>query len=432
MRSGIWGSNESFASDYATKHLEIVKGCGFGTPADRATKGRFVGYQRKVPPEEGALDELAGRNGIKRAGAQRRASTHDFGLRLTDPLPLSAVSNLWRIAAQAATIGIFVILLIAALDLARPVVMPATAAVVIGLMLGPVSSRADRLGVPLIVTAIVLWLAVIGVFYGVIVLLSQPIGDWVAKAPQIGSSIRDKLHVFDSLWSSLGELRTAVGAGSQEGGVKVDLMAVLQPALLYVTPAVGELVVFFGTLFFFLLGRIRLRHMLVAIFDAHEARLRTLKIMNDVEHNLTSYLSVVALINFVVGIAGFCIAYFTGLPDAVAWGVLAFVLNFIPYLGALIMELVLFAVGLVTFPTLTHALIPPLLYLGFSTLEGHFITPSIMGRRLTLNPLTVFLSLAFWTWLWGPIGAFLSVPILILLLVIANHLFPKDEPVLPT
>jgi predicted PurR-regulated permease PerM len=95
------------------------------------------------------------------------------------------------------------------------------------------------------------------------------------------------------------------------------------------------------------------------------------------------------------------------------------------------MELILFGVGLVTFSTLTHALISPLLYLGFSTLEGQFIKPGIMGLRLTLNPLTVFLSLAFWTWLWGPTGAFLSVPILILLLVIANHLFPIDEPPLP-
>jgi predicted PurR-regulated permease PerM len=397
-----------------------------------ATNEALGGYLAEVPSEEGTLDEVAGRNGTPRAGAQRRSSPHDFGLRLTDPRPLTGVSNLWRIAAQAATIGIFVVLFIAALDLARAVVMPATAAVVIGLMLGPLSSRADKLGVPIIVTALVLWLMVIAVFYGVVVLLSQPVGDWVGRAPEIGNTIRAKLHVFDSLWSSVNELRNSLGAGGgQDSGVKVNLMAVLQPAVLYVTPAIGELVVFFGTLFFFLLGRVRLRHMLVAIFDAREARLRTIKIMNDIEHNLTSYLSVVAVINFVVGIAGFCIAYFVGLPNAVAWGVLAFVMNFIPYLGALIMELILFGVGLVTFPTLTHALIAPLLYLGFSTLEGHFITPSIMGRRLTLNPLTVFLSLAFWTWLWGPVGAFLSVPILILLLVIANHLFPKDEPVLP-
>lgn len=89
------------------------------------------------------------------------------------------------------------------------------------------------------------------------------------------------------------------------------------------------------------------------------------------------------------------------------------------------------AVGLVTFPTLTHALIASLLYFGFTTIEGHFIIPSIMGRRLALNPLTVFLSLIFWTWLWGPVGAFLAVPHLIVALVAIHHLFPQDDRALP-
>ncbi|MBI4366988.1 MAG: AI-2E family transporter, partial [Deltaproteobacteria bacterium] len=166
-------------------------------------------------------------------------------------------------------------------------------------------------------------------------------------------------------------------------------------------------------------------------FDDRDARLRTLKIINDIEHNLTGYLSMVTIINFVVGIGAGVIAWAVGMPDPIAWAVLGFILNFIPYLGALIMEGALFFVGLVTFPTLTHALVAPLCYLAFTTLEGHFITPSIVGRRLTLNPLTVFLSLVFWTWLWGPVGAFLSVPLLIMGLVAVDHLFPDDEPALP-
>jgi predicted PurR-regulated permease PerM len=205
----------------------------------------------------------------------------------------------------------------------------------------------------------------------------------------------------------------------------------VQPALLVVTPAIGQTFIFFGTLFFMLLGRSQLRRVLVAFFDERDARLRTLKIMNDIEHNLTGYLSVVTLINLAIGICGGVAAWVAGLPDPVAWGVLAFILNFIPYIGALIMEAAMFMVGLVTFPTLTHALVAPLLFLALATLEGHFITPSIMGHRLTLNPLTVFLSLVFWTWLWGPVGAFLAVPLLIVALVVIEHLFPEDEPDLP-
>lgn len=166
-------------------------------------------------------------------------------------------------------------------------------------------------------------------------------------------------------------------------------------------------------------------------FKDQKVRLRTLKIWNNIEQQLTSYLSVVTVINFVVGLAAGVIAYAVGLPNALAWGVLAMILNFIPYLGAIIMELILLAVGLVTFPTLTHALAAPALYLAFTTLEGHFITPSIMGRRLTLSPLIVFLALVFWTWLWGPAGAFLAVPLLIVGLVALNHISPKQTPTLP-
>jgi predicted PurR-regulated permease PerM len=363
-----------------------------------------------------------------RPGAQRR-----FALDLTDLEPLAAVSNLWRVAAQAATIGMFLIFLVAALYFARPILLPATTAVVIGLMMGPLSSRADRLGVPLVVTAIVLWLLVVLAFYLLVMLLASPLVDWIGKAPEIGANIRDKLHVLDQPLAALENLRRALmPEGKSAEGAGFDILNVVQPALLFVTPAIGQIVIFFGTLFFFLLGRLQLRHVLVVFFDAREARLRMIRIMNDVEHNLTGYLSVVAIINLVVGIAAGLITWLVGLPNPVAWGVLGFILNFIPYIGALMMELILLALGLVTFPALTHALIAPALYLAFSTLEGHFITPGIMGKRLTLNPLVVFLSLVFWTWLWGPVGAFLAVPIVIVLLVIASHVFPKDALSLPT
>jgi len=140
----------------------------------------------------------------------------------------------------------------------------------------------------------------------------------------------------------------------------------------------------------------------------------------------------VTLINVGVGLCGGFAAWVTGLPDPVAWVVLGFILNFIPYIGALMMEAALLMVGLVTFPTLAHALVAPLIFLALATLEGHFITPGIMGRHLTLNPLTVFLSLVFWTWLWGPVGAFLAVPLLIVAQVVFGHLFPEDDPELPT
>jgi predicted PurR-regulated permease PerM len=209
------------------------------------------------------------------------------------------------------------------------------------------------------------------------------------------------------------------------------LASVLQPAVAFVTPAIGQLVIFFGTLFFFLIGRTQLRQVLVVFFEKRDSRLRMLRILNDVEHNLTSYLSLVTVINFFVGLAAVAITYSVGLPNPLVWGVLAFMFNYVPYLGALLMEVVLLMAGLVTFPTLGHALIAPLLYLVFTTLEGHFITPAVMGKHLLINPLTVFLALVFWTWLWGPIGALLAVPILIVTMIVINHIFPTEEATLP-
>ena len=381
------------------------------------------------------MADLAGQlpagNGAALADIRQAVKQRRHFLAITDPQPVAHVSAVWQTAAQAAVIGIFLILFITALDLARAMLLPAASAFVIGLMLGPLSARAKAYGIPSLITAIALWLLVVIVFYGVIILLSAPALNWIAKAPEIGRIIKEKLQVLDQPLSALRALRDAVLPQGENSRFGFDIANFVQPAVVFVTPAIGQVFIFFGTLFFFLLGRARLRHVMVILFEDHDSRLRMLKIINDIERNLTKYLSVVAIINFIVGLTAGVIAYFVGLPNPVAWGVLAFILNFVPYIGALIMEVVLLAVGLVTFPALTHALIAPLLYFGFTTLEGHFITPSIMGRRLALNPLTVFLSLIFWTWLWGPVGAFLAVPLLIVALVAIQHLFPQDDLVLP-
>ncbi|HEX9070365.1 MAG TPA: AI-2E family transporter [Pseudolabrys sp.] len=368
---------------------------------------------------------------VEKPGLTRGALAARFALSVSDPQPMTEVARFWRTAAQSATIGMFVILLVVALSLARPLLLPVASAFVMSMMLGPLSARAERYQIPSLVSAIVLWLLVVAVFYSVIILLAAPTVDWIGKTPDIGRNIQEKLHVFDHPLAALQELRDALLPSDKKGSLGVDIISFVQPALLIVTPAIGQTLIFFGTLFFMLLGRSQLRRVLVVFFDEREARLRTLKIMNDIEHNLTGYLSIVALINIAVGICGGVAAWVAGLPDPVAWAVLAFILNFVPYIGALIMEVALFMVGLVTFATLTHALLAPLLFLGLATLEGHFITPSIMGHRLTLNPLTVFLSLVFWTWLWGPVGAFLAAPLLIMGLVVVDHLFPEDEPELP-
>ena len=245
-------------------------------------------------------------------------------LKITDPHPVERRALAWRAGAQFATIGIFLILLIAALELARPILVPVTSAIVVGLMLGPLSARAARYRIPPLVSAMAFWLCVVGALYLIIITVSGAIVDVIDKTPDVGRNIKDKLQIFERPMAAIQDLRSAIlPPGSAEAGVTVDLVGIAAPALGFLTPAIGQIVAFLGTLFFFLLGRTQLRNVLIIFFENRDARLRMLRILNDVENNLTSYLSVVAVINVVVGIAAALIAFLVGLPNAAAWGVLA-------------------------------------------------------------------------------------------------------------
>jgi predicted PurR-regulated permease PerM len=370
--------------------------------------------------------------GAWRQGLDVRRSPQDGLPDLDEKERIGVAGFSWQTAAHIATVGIFVVLFCAVLDLARTILLPVVSAFVIGTMLAPATTLAERGRVPSWLSATLLMILLIGLVSLVITLFSAPAIEWIGKAPNIGNTIREKFVVFDRPLAALRDLRNAVTPKGSDGTLQVEIgPSLVTPALTVLTPALGELVVFLGTLFFFLLGRNELRRYLVQVPEERSARLRILRIFNEIEQRLSSYLIVVTVINLAVACGTAVIAYATGLPNIAVWAVLAFILNYIPYLGPLAMNIVLFAVGLVTFPTLAQALVAPALFITMTTLEGHFITPAIMGRRLTLNPLNVFLALAFWTWLWGPIGAFLAVPLLIVALVVLNQFFPKAEGTLP-
>ena len=154
--------------------------------------------------------------------------------------------------------------------------------------------------------------------------------------------------------------------------------------------------------------------------------------MNEIEEHLGNYLLMVTMINIGVGIVTGVICAVTGMPNSGReLGAMAAILNFIPIIGPVAMFAVLVMVGLVAFPTIGAGLLAPALFAAMTFLEGHFLTPMIVGRRLALNALAVFMALAFWTWLWGPMGAFLSSPLLIVALIVKEHLMPPDAPQLP-
>jgi predicted PurR-regulated permease PerM len=357
-----------------------------------------------------------------------------LGLKLTEPQPLTGIPAIWRFAALVSTLLMGALALIGALYLGRSILLPVVAGVVVGITLTPVVKFGCRFGLPTPVSASLVVVIGIGVVGLVLTFFAAPLTEWIARAPEIGAAVQQKLRVFEYPLSVFHDIKNAImpaGPPGQTVSVEANPAEMVGTALVVITPAVGQFVVFFGTMIFFLATNVTLRRKLVVAFVTRDARLRMLRIWNDIEENLIGYVGVVTLINIALGTVTAAMLYLIGFPNPLTFGLLAVVLNYIPYLGSAMVALVLFGVGVVAMPSLLQAALAPALFVAIATLEGHFITPSIVGRRLTMSPFLVFLALAFWTWLWGPIGAFLAVPLLIISFVVIGHLLPQDESTLP-
>jgi predicted PurR-regulated permease PerM len=353
-------------------------------------------------------------------------------LTVKDPEPIASIEDIWTPAAQMATVGIFVLLLGAALYVGRPILLPVVAALVIGMTLAPIVKGAARHRIPPWATAIVLGIVLVTAAGIAVTLLAQPVSEWITKAPEVGATIKQKLYVLDRPLAALRELQEVL-LPSKGNAVAVEQsqLGIVTPVVAYVTPAVTQITLFFVTLIFFLAAQIDFRRFMVSFFASRDAKLRFIRISNDIEDHLASYVATVTVINLGLGVVVAIGAWLFGLPSPILLGLLAMVLNYLPYIGAACMTLILFGIGLVTFPSLGFALVPPAAFVAVATVEGQFITPTVLGHRLTLNPLMVLLALAFWAWLWGPMGAFLAVPLTMVGLVTLHHLFPPDEDKLP-
>jgi len=353
-----------------------------------------------------------------------------------DPTPFEDTGNFWRATAQAATIVMCVLMLGVLLYLARALLLPVLCAIAVGLTIGPMIGMLKRHGIPDWLTALAVVAGLIGAVNVAIVLLASPAATLIGRAPEYGAAFAEKLHFFDRPLQALSELQAALGLNTSDKSLDFNPSSLITGFLTTVTPAALQFVLqgvmFFATLFFVIMGRSGFRKYAVNWFGTRESRLRALKILNDIEENLGGYLIVVTAINLSLGIVTATAAWLMGLPSPLIWGALAFVLNYVPYVGPAIMDVLLFVIGLVTYPTLLGALVPPAVFMAITVLEGQFITPAIVGRRvLNLHPLAIFLGIAFWAWLWGPIGAFLATPILIMARVALTHLYPRQKSDLP-
>ena len=332
-----------------------------------------------------------------------------------------------------ALVTLLIISVVAVLYVARAFFLPVVTAFVVGTMLSPAAGYLERHRVPRALSAVLIVSAVSTALTFMVGLISSPLIKWSTRLPELGSLLKEKLHVFDrplALWQ---QLQSLIGGPDTISGAPFQMPKFdwVQPALEFLSPTFTEFLLFFATLVLFIASWQDLRRVLILTFADHTARLRTLRILNEIEEHLGGYLLTVTMINLGVGIATGLICAITGMPSPAGLGALAATLNFFPIIGPIAMFVVLTLVGIIAFPTLDVGLMAPLAFAGLTFLEGHFVTPTIIGRRLELNALAVFIALAFWTWLWGPMGGFLSSPLLIVGLILKEHLMPEDSPQLP-
>jgi predicted PurR-regulated permease PerM len=332
-----------------------------------------------------------------------------------------------------ALVSLLVICVVAVLYAGKAFFLPIVSAFVVGTMLSPAASFLERHRIPRALSAVLI-VSTVGAGAALMVgLISAPLMEWSTRLPELGAQLKDKMHVFDRPLALWHELQGMVGIPDAASGTGFQLPKFdwLEPAVGFLSPTFTEFLLFIATLILFIASWRDLRRALIMTFADHSARLRMLRILNEIEEHLGGYLLTVTMINMGVGIATGAICAITGTPNPAGLGALAAALNFFPIIGPIAMFVILVLVGVITASTLGAGLIAALLFGGVTFLDGHFVTPMIIGRRLELNALAVFMALAFWTWLWGPMGGFLSSPLLIVALVLKEHLMPADSPQLP-
>lgn len=331
-----------------------------------------------------------------------------------------------------ALVALLIICIVAVLYAAKAFFLPITMAFIIGTMLSPAASLMERYRIPRAVAAVLIVIAVGATVIFVVGLIASPVMEWSNNLPELGARLKEKAHLFDRplvLWQ---ELQTMLGGSDTLATFQMPKFDWVQPTLEFLSPTFTEFLLFIPTLLLFIASWRDLRRAMIMNFGGDRSvRLRTMRILNEIEEHLGNYLLMVTMINVGVGVLTGIICVATGMPNPAGLGAMAATLNYIPIIGPIATFAILVVVGLVTFPTLGGGLLAAVAFAALTFLEGHFVTPTIIGRRLSLNALAVFMALAFWTWMWGPMGAFLSSPLLIVALIVKEHLMPVNSPQLP-
>ncbi len=313
---------------------------------------------------------------------------------------------------------------------ARDLILPIVLGVLLALTLSPLSRWLSRVGIPHAVSGFVLITATAVLILGIIAGSAGTVALWSDEIPSMGVEIQQKLRgmsdAVEDVRAATAEVEKISKEGNGSATQEIQEVVVKPPTLL---DSAFDTVAQFGAtlavtliLALFLLSSGQLFYLkLVQAMPTMAGKKRALSTVYDVERRVSRYLLTITVINAGLGLAIGLFLTALGLPSAYIWGVAAFLLNFLPYLGGFIGALLVGAFSIVTFDSLGYALLAPLGYQILTGIEGQLITPWLVGRRLELNTVAVFLTVVFWGWLWGIPGALVAVPFLVVFKVVCEN-----------
>jgi len=371
------------------------------------------------------------RSGLGRQPLEPRITPSSEQDLLLAPRPgsLTGLVGAWPGAATVALVGLFIIALLATLYVARTFLIPIGLAMLLALVLSPAVRALRRLGLPAPAGAALVVLGLLAAAGAGFYVLAGPTGAWMGKLPEsfriIEYKIRDLRKPVEAVRQAADEVEkiaTAGPASARPPVVAMQTRTVMEILLSATHTALAGIGLTALTLYFFLAGGNLSLRKLIRVLPTVTEKQRAVEIAREAERQISAYLLTITLVNALLGAVLGGAVWLLGLPNPPLWGAMAFLLNFIPFLGPLTGVVVLGVVALVTLPGLGHALLVPAVYFLLHSVETNFITPLVLGRRLRLNPLVMFLWLSLWFWLWGIAGALLAVPMLETLKIFCDNI----------
>lgn len=340
-----------------------------------------------------------------------------------------------RDPTRFAVVGLFVIALLFTLYFGRDVLLPIMLALILSFLLRPLVRALYRLGIPEALGAAVMVLLLFGSWMLAVYTLSGPAAEWVNRMPRVLHELEFKLGDIRAGIERAREASRQIEQITNSGGdpsapvreVVVRGPTLIEQALNQVETLIANVVILLVLLYFFLARGRNSLEALIGTMRSVDDRVHYAMVTATLQQNIAAYLLTITVINTLLGVAAGLLMWMWGLPNPALWGVLVGLANYVPFIGPAVMSGVLFLVSVLTFEGLGTILLPPLSFIALTTIEGNFLTPMIIGRRLSLNPIAVFVSILFWGWLWGIPGALLAVPILAILKI----LFDAHEPMKP-